>query len=309
MRRPAGFLLICLAMLAAPAPAAEPDLASRLMPLIRAHNGKVAVAVKHLETGETFLHQADEVMPTASLIKLAIMAEAYRQAEEGKLDLDKMLTLTKADKVQGSGILTQHFSDGSTLALRDAVRLMITFSDNTATNLVLDQIGLNATNEMTAALGAPETRINAKVFRPETRISQERGQKYGLGTTTAGEMLGLCERLARKELVSPEASEAMLGHLRTCDDADKFPRFLPQGTRIAFKTGSVDAAKTAAGIVEDPAAGPFAICVLTADNADRRWVPDNAGNRLCAEIARECFDHFRIRAASGGRKAATTASP
>src|SRR5262245_41949951 len=100
-------------------------LEDRIAPLARAHKGKVAVAVKHLTTGEEFYLNADEVMPTASLIKLPVMVETYRQADEGKVKLDTSVTLKKDDKVPGSGILTGHFSDGATFPLRDAVRLMI----------------------------------------------------------------------------------------------------------------------------------------------------------------------------------------
>src|SRR5207248_5667706 len=139
---------------------------------------------------------------------------AYRQAEAGKVDLGKTLTLTKADKVPGSGILTYHFSDGATFALRDAIRLMIAFSDNTATNLVLDQVGLKSTAETMESLGYPNTKIHAKVFRRETSVFPERSKRYGLGSTTAAEMVRLCEALEQRELVSREASAAMLEHLR-----------------------------------------------------------------------------------------------
>jgi hypothetical protein len=84
----------------------------------------------------------------------------------------------------------------------------------------------------------------------------------------------------------------MLEHMRACDDRDKFPRFLPAGTRIAFKTGSLANTRTAAGIIEC-SAGPVAVCVLSGENEDTRWVPDNAGNLLCAEVARAVFDHFQ----------------
>src|SRR5438094_5054121 len=105
---------------------AEPaSLEARIAPLAKAHNGTVAVAVKNLATGEAFYLNADEPMPTASLIKLPVMVEAYWQAAEGKVKLDTTLTLAKGDKVGGSGILTQHFSDGATFPLRDAVRMMI----------------------------------------------------------------------------------------------------------------------------------------------------------------------------------------
>jgi beta-lactamase class A len=270
-------------------------LAERLRPLIEAHRGQVAVAVKHLETGETFAYRPDEPMPTASLIKFPVMIEAYRQAAEGILDLARTVVLRPEDKVPGSGILTDHFSPNATFALLDAVHLMIAFSDNTATNLVLDQIGIGSTAETMEKLGYPNTKIHAKVYRRDTSVFPERSQRFGLGSTTAAEMGRLFEALHRQELVSPEACAAMRKHLLACDDKDKFPRFLPAGTKVAFKTGSIDAARTAAGIIETPA-GPVALCVLTAENEDRRWVPDNAGNRLCAEVAREVFDHYKTQA-------------
>ncbi len=272
-------------------PPAEDSLATRLQPLIDAHKGKVAVAVKHLDSGVGFAFHEDDVMPTASLIKLAVMIEAYRQAHAGELDLNKMVTLRKEDKVPGSGVLTNHFSDGASFALRDAVRLMIVFSDNTATNLVLDQIGLPATAATMEKMGHPETKIHSKVFKRETSVFPERSKQYGLGSTTAKDMIALCEAIHRKKVVSPEASEAMLGALFACDDNEKFPRFLPPGTKVAFKTGSVNAARTAAGVIETPS-GPVALCVLTNDNEDQRWVADNAGNKLCAEVAREVFAYF-----------------
>jgi beta-lactamase class A len=271
------------------------SLASRLTPLIEAHKGKVAVAVKNLNTGESFAYHADEPMPTASLIKFPVMIETYRQAAEKQVDLKSMVTLKKGDQVPGSGILTAHFSEGASFPLVDAVHLMIVFSDNTATNLVLDKIGLKSTAETMEKLGYPNTKIHSKVFRRDSSVFPERSKQFGLGSTTANEMVRLCEALYRKQLVSPEASEAMLEHMRKCEDKDKFPRFLPPGTKIAFKTGSLDAAKTAAGVIEC-GKGPVAVCVLTNENADHRWVTDNAGNRLCADVAKAVFDHFQSEA-------------
>src|SRR5437879_4336625 len=103
----------------------EPSLESRLAPLAESHRGKVAIAVRHLGTGESYFLNADEPMPTASLIKFPVMAEVYYQAAEGKVKLGDPVTLHKGDMVPGSGILTNHFSDGATFPLRDAVRLMI----------------------------------------------------------------------------------------------------------------------------------------------------------------------------------------
>jgi beta-lactamase class A len=269
----------------------SPKLDARLMPLIKAHKGKVAVMVKHLGSGETFSYHADDVLPTASLIKLAVMIEAYRQAADKKLDLDKVVTLRKEDKVPGSGFLTYHFTEGATFKLRDAIRLMIVFSDNTATNLVLDAIGLGATAATMEKMGYPNTKIHSKVFRRDTSVFPERSKQFGLGSTTASEMIRLCEALYLKKILSPPACEQMLDNLRACDDKDKFPRLLPPGTKVAFKTGSLADTRTAAGIIEWPA-GPVAVCVLSCENEDKRWVAENAGNRLCAEIARAVYDHY-----------------
>ena len=282
-------LAVCLCL---PVVATAADLEARIAPLAKAHQGKVAVAVKHLKTGEEYLLNADEAMPTASLIKLPIMVETYWQASEGKLKLEKALTLTEGDKVKGSGILTSHFSVGATFPLRDAVRLMIAFSDNTATNLVLDQIEIPSTNARMEKLGFTNTKINAKVFKGSTTsIAPERTKKFGLGSTTAREMIRLLEFIESGKVVSAEACQEMIAHLKACDDKEKMTRLLPAGTVVAHKTGSVNACKTDAGIIYLKS-GPVAVCVLTDENKDERWVADNAGQVLIAKVAKEVFDHF-----------------
>lgn len=274
-----------------PAFTAESDLVARLSPLIKAHKGKVSVAIKHLDSGESYRHQADEPMPTASLIKFPVMVEAYRQAEAKQIDLGKTLTLREADRAPGSGILTTHFSPGATLTLRDAIRLMIAFSDNTATNLVIEEIGLPATAKQMEALGLPNTKLHAKVFRGDTSIFPERSKQFGLGSTTAGEMIKMLELLYQKKLGSAASCDAMLEHLAKCEDKDKMTRLLPERTKVAHKTGSVNSVRTDAGIIFSPK-GPIALCVLTAENEDRSWTRDNAADRLCGDIAKAVYDHF-----------------
>jgi beta-lactamase class A len=277
------------------------SLEARLAPLAKAHQGKVAIAVKHLGTGESYALNADEPMPTASLIKFPVMVETYYQAQEGQVRMSDMITLSKDDKVPGSGILTYHFSPGASFCLRDAVRLMIVYSDNTATNLVLDHIGIPSTAKRMEALGLPNTKIHSKSFRRDTSAFPERSKKFGLGSTTAHEMIRLLEMLHAGKLVSPEACREMLETMKKCDDKDKFPRFLPPGTAVAFKTGSVNASRTSAGIIYVPKPGgdpkkpelqPVAVCVMTDENKDQSWVPDNAGNLLCAKVAKEVYDYY-----------------
>jgi beta-lactamase class A len=284
-------MLLGLIFAAEPAP----TLAERLEPLARAHQGRVAIAAKNLETGESWYYQADEVMPTASLIKLPVLIETYLQADAGKLKLRDMVVLREEDKVPGSGILTNHFSAGASFPLRDAVRLMVAFSDNTATNLVLDRVGLEAVNKRLADWGYKETRINAKVFRGSTTsVDKERSRRFGLGSTTAREMIQLLEELQTGTQLRPASKQVVLGLLRRNEDKDKFTRLLPPGTRVAHKDGSLEESRTDAGLIETPT-GIVAVCVLTTGNKDRRWESDNAGNLLCAKVARAVYDHFSAR--------------
>ncbi|MFO0809820.1 MAG: serine hydrolase [Gemmataceae bacterium] len=284
---------IYLVLFAAPAlaGAAEKPLADRIDKLDRLHAGKVSVVVQRFGDPVAVSINPDEPMPTASLIKFPIMVEAYEQFAEGKVKPDDMCTLQQSDKVPGSGILTDHFTPGAAFSLRDAVRMMIVWSDNTATNMVLDRVGIRNVNERMEKMGLPNTKVHSKTFKRETSVDMERSKKFGLGSTTSNEMLKLLTLLQEKKLVSEEASKEMMGHMLKCDDHNKFPRFLPPGTKVAMKTGSVDNAKTCAGIISTKA-GPVAVVVLTADNKDKGYHADNAGDLFCAKVAKEVFDYY-----------------
>ena len=287
-----SFLLIAIYIVAAPAYSQSTlsnSIADAIQPLIKNYQGDVSVAVYHFESDTHWSIRGEVVMPTASLIKLPVMVEAYRQVDAGRVKLDQRIELRKEDMVQGSGILTNHFSPGVSLSLRDAIRLMIVYSDNTATNLVIDAIGLPATTAAMKELGYPETQLNAKVFRRDLSIAPERSEKYGLGSTTALDMVRLVTRLKRGELATPESKEAMLDHLVHCDDKSRFPLLLPAKVKVAHKTGSVTRVRTDAGLLMGPGC-TIALCVLTDNNKDIRWTDDNAGNKLSADIAKTVYD-------------------
>jgi serine-type D-Ala-D-Ala carboxypeptidase (penicillin-binding protein 5/6) len=269
--------------------ALEETLAEKLLPLIEKHPGKVTVAIRHLESGASYFYHAEEPMPTASLIKLPTLIAFYRQVDSGVLSPDKLVTLTQADKVPGSGILTSHFSPGSQLSLETIARLMITYSDNTATNLIADHIGLSATTVAMKELGLQETQLHSKVFRRDTSIAPERSQKYGLGSTTAAEMLRLLELLHRNEVASEESCEKILAHLLTCDDRSKLMRFLPESIQGYHKTGAVNESRTDAGLFHTPN-GSIAMVVLTSENQDKSWGNSNAAEILIGKIALTTFE-------------------
>ncbi len=283
-------VVICLVAHLSSSLTAAPSLAERIEPLVAKHSGKVAVAIKHVESGETYLHAADEPMPTASLIKFPVMVEVFRQVRDKQLDLQKTVRLTDEAKVPGSGILTDHFTAGTEWPLRDLVRLMIAFSDNTATNLVIEAIGLPATNETMEKMGFHHTRLHSLVYRGETSIAPDRSQRFGLGSTTAREMMQMFELLAKRELIDTASSEAMLEHLLACQDRTMMTRYLPPGTKVAHKSGAVSKSRCDAGLIQ-LATGNLIVCVLTTDNQDQSWTDNNQAQELIGRIAEVAFQH------------------
>lgn len=273
--------------------AADPSLEDKIAPLVKAHRGKATVALQRLGTAEAFYFNADTPMPTASLIKVAVMVAAYREVDAGRARLNDLVSLQEGDKVPGSGILTKHFSPGVTLPLRDAIRLMIAYSDNTATNMVLDHIGIRTVNDTMTSMGFPNTLINAKVFKGSTTsVSPQRTKDFGLGSTTARESINLLEKIDANRAASPSSCKEMIAHLKACESKDLFPRNLPAGTVLAHKTGAVNQVRTSVGILYLKS-GPILLCVMTSENQDQRWTKENEGEILCARIAKLAFDHFQ----------------
>jgi D-alanyl-D-alanine carboxypeptidase (penicillin-binding protein 5/6) len=143
-------------------------------------------------------------------------------------------------------------------------------------------------------LGCLDTKINSKVFRADTSIAKDRSKQFGLGSTSARDMVKLCELLHDKKLVNEKSCKQMMDNLYACDDKLKVPRLLPQGTKVAHKTGSVNSSRTDAGIIDTPS-GPIAYCILTNKNKDQRWTDDNAGDRFCAEIGAAIYKYFNMK--------------
>lgn len=279
------------------AQAGRPEIRSELERIISSFKGNVALAATNLQTGETVEINANEKVQTASVIKLPILVEAFYQVKENRTDLDTLLLLDKENKVQGSGIL-QDLSNGLILPLRDALTLMIVESDNTATNMVIDTVGIEAVNARMQKLGLPETKLFKKVFLPPAKPSEEQ-KKFGLGVTTPAEMLRLLVLLARGELVDKASSERMLSILKKQRDRDQIPRFIvyddlgenTQGVQVAHKTGALDPVRNDAGLVYSKK-GTYAMAIFTWNSADTRWTPDNVATITSARLAKALFDYF-----------------
>lgn len=293
------FLIFSVALTQAPTAWAvdTADVHSQLEQLIAGFKGHVALAAKNLQTGETIAIHGEEKVQTASVIKLPIMVEAFYQVNAKQIGLDRLLLLDSDNKVSGSGIL-QDLSNGLILPLRDALLLMIDLSDNTAANMVIDTVGIDAVNARMRALGLKNTRLFKKVFLPPPVPSAEQ-KKYGLGVTTPEDMERLLEMLARGELVDPSSSEAMISILKKQRDQDQIPRFITYdaqgidsaGVQVADKTGALDDVRNDVGLVFTRK-GTYAMAIFAWGSPDRRWTPDNTATLLNARIAKTLFDHF-----------------
>jgi len=268
---------------AAPASFTRADTAKlhhTLDSLASAHHGVVGYTVHDIDTGERMELRGDETFPTASLIKVPILVTVYDLVDKGQLALDDPITLLRIDKVPGSGLL-QFMHDRSIVTVHDAAWLMITISDNTATNLLLDRIIIRRVWDKMEKLGLPHTKVHSKSFLRSSSVAMDSSAKYGLGVTTPNEMARLFELLAKGQAVNPAADSAMLDILAHNTNFEKMERYI-EGLDIPHKTGETDQVRTECSLF--PLQSRVVACVLTKDNQDQRWLIDNEAQVMMAHM-------------------------
>ncbi len=283
-----------LVLLTTTAFANDAALQSKIQALARQHQGKLALYATNLKTGEVVALNADTPVPTASVIKLPVLVEAMQQVKAGKHKLSDKITLQKDDIVWGSGIL-QFFDTPLVITLKDALTFMIVESDNTATNLVIDQVGLKNVNERISAMGLKDTYLYKKVYKPATGPMPPDQKKFGLGKTTAREMAKVMESIVLCEVHDQQLCDAMIYMLRNQQYRNLVPHFLETSdtseglSLIANKTGSLDAVRNDVAVVYSQS-DPIIISAFTYDNQDKSWTNDNAAELLVAHIAKTIMD-------------------
>ena len=257
------------------------------------HHGVVGYAVHNLETGEKISRRGDETFSTASLIKVPILVTVFDLVENGRLSLDDRLTVLPIDKVPGSGLL-QHLHDGMEITVGDAAFLMITISDNTATNLLLDRIIIRRVWEKMESLGLQHTKPHSKTFLRSSSVAMDSSAKYGIGVTTPNEMARLYALLAEGKAVSPAADSAMLEIMENTTDDVLLQRYV-SGASAAHKTGATNQVRTECTLWRLPAR--VVACVLTKENEDRRWLTDNEAQVTMARMGEAIVNTWREPAA------------
>ena len=274
------------------APPGTDDLDQAIASLIRdAGAADVAVAFHDLASGEEALIQADVNFHPASTIKVPIMMEVFRQAEDKTLALDDRIALKNdfVSIVDGSHFSLQVADDSETglyrrlgerVTVRELVRLMITESSNIATNMLVERVTAARATDFMRSLGTKDVHVVRGV---------EDGKAYARGLNNRATARGLMQillRLAERAVVSAQASKEMLTILRGQKFSEGIPAGLPAGTPVAHKTGSFTKVYHDVGIVEPPGRKPFVLVVLT-----RGIEKEPRAHQLVAEISRRVFEH------------------
>ncbi len=296
--------LIALALFAAlaaqtaaaqqPRPAKEQLLWQKLDAAVhdedRKLDGVLGVAILDLSTGHTLLLNADEVLPTASSIKIAILAELYHQSQQGKLKLTDLYTLQSSDLVGGSGISNALTPGVTKLTLRDVAALMISVSDNSATNIIIDRVGMENVNTLLDSLDLTHIRLRRKMM--DLKAASEGRENVA----SPREMMLLLEALYRGKVLNKEMT-ADFFNLLSIHKESYIPRELPEDLRVANKPGELEGVRNDSGIVFT-GNRPYIISVMTTYLRHER----DGGNAIVriSNAAYQMFDRLS-RASEYGR--------
>jgi len=275
----------------------------------------LGVAVKHLRTGEGASFNGDELFPTASVFKVPVIVELYRQAEAGRLSLDDKMVLKEAEKVPGSGILKE-LSEGLEVTVRDLSRLMMILSDNTATDMIVERVGKDNVNATMRRLGLNKTVVVAdcrdllfdlvgandlpddeKTLDRYLQLAKAGANKgaWSLGTerndvTTPLEMNRLLELIVEGEAVGRAGCDAILATMEKCQTGEyRVPKYLPaEKVKMYRKTGSLPGIRNDVGVINVPASGEgYCISCFT------RGAPDvYAAEEAIARVSRNVYRYF-----------------
>lgn len=303
-------LLITFAFCASAFAATDTALQAKIEAMAGQHQGRLALYATNLKTGESLAIDADTPVPTASVIKLPILEEAMRQVKAGKHRLDEKVILNKDNVVPGSGVL-QFFDLPLSITLKDALTFMIIESDNTATNMVIDQVGIKSVNDNSTQMGLKDTYLYKKVYKPATGPMPADQKKFGLGKTTAREMARVMQSIAQCDLGDRKLCDAMLYMLRNQQYRNMVPHYIETSdtseglSLIANKTGSLDEVRNDVALIYSKN-GPIVISAFTYDNQDKSWNNDNAAEMLIAHIAKTVVDAWSPQGL--GKESATATS-
>ncbi len=266
-------------------------LEKRIAAELESYDGRMCIYADDLHGNVIAVH-ADERVETASTIKTYILACLFDEVEKGRASLEDMVTYGEEHVVEGSGVLCA-LDPGVSLRVKDAATLMIIVSDNIATNMMIDYLGIDTINACIGRLGCRDTVLH-------NPIDFERYEK--LGTTTPADYAGIFVRLAKGELISETADRQMIEILKKQHynsmlagnfppvymDADNTDDILIE---VASKSGSMDACRNDGGIIYTPY-GPYVLVMLNKEFGDAMYYPGHPATVFGARVSRMLLDQF-----------------
>ncbi|NVM56045.1 MAG: serine hydrolase [Candidatus Helarchaeota archaeon] len=260
------------------------ELLRRLEAAADDFDGLMGISVRDLASGDEFHLNGDVVFPVASSIKIPILIELFNKAKAGSIDLDKKVTIRDGDKVKGSGVLKEMGDGTVTLTMRDLATLMIIVSDNTATNMLIDAVGMDDVNAMLRELGLEETRFHRKM-QDHQAISEGRDN-----FSTPSEFARLMERLFGHEGIDQWVCDQTLLVLRK-PKATPISRALPYEVEVADKDGDMPGVRCDVGVVYQPER-PYVIAIMT-KNVPPSDLKKLRTNEAITNVSKMTYEHFR----------------
>jgi beta-lactamase class A len=230
-------------------------LEKSILDIDRGLDGVMGVAIVDLTDGHKYLLHANDVYPQASSIKICVLAELYRQAQQGKLKLTDLYTVNAADLVQDSDIMGGLTPGVTQITLRDLATMMVAVSDNSATNVLIDRVGIDNVNAFLNAQGLRDTRLRRKMM--DLKAAAEGRENV----STPNEMLNLLQALYRGEILNKEMTADFFKILSTHKDS-WIPRNLPDDLKIADKPGALEGVRNDSGVIFVDKR-PYVLCVMT----------------------------------------------
>ncbi len=257
-------------------------LKTKLEELLATYTGQWGVVICQQGTGEKIEINPEMVFPAASMIKVPIMYEIMCQVANGLIDLDGFLTVSKEKRVGGAGIL-QELRPEIAMTVRELVTLMIILSDNTATNLLIELVGMEAVNQRMQSLGLRSTLLCRKMMDFEAARAGKENK------TSARDLALLFHCIQQSEGLPPEYGALMLDILKRQQVVDKLPFYLPEDRILAHKTGTLSGVEHDGGILYLPQ-DSYVICILTMDLRE-----NYQGLQLVASMGKIIYDYFNSR--------------
>ena len=266
-------------------------LEERIEAELKSYDGTMGLYIDDLK-GNIITRFPDEKFETASTIKVYILAALFDTIEQGKASLHDMLTCEERFWIDGSGILGS-LEVGTTLSVKNVATLMIIVSDNIATNMLIDYLGIDNINACIQKLGCKDTVLHNVL---------DFAKYHQLGTTTPRDYASMFVRIQNRTLVSPEASEQMWQILSQQHYNSMIVKSLPQFYVdpdnydeqlfwFASKSGSMNACRNDGGIITTPY-GSYVIVMLNKDFSDKQYYPDHPATVFGSRVSRLIFDRY-----------------